>query len=145
MPTKANGLLYADYARAMKARARFGAKKVRVYPDNSVEFTFFGDDEMDAAEGPTRPSAAPRPPAGPLPNDGVDLSPQDMGIVAEIVRGLLQRGGPVTTAQMRAAARRQGYVTGLVGEALEGPLKDEVEMTEPKVYVLKAPKAKHSW
>lgn len=49
MPTKANGLLYADYTRAMKARERFGAKKVRVYLDGSVEFSF-GDEGPDPIE-----------------------------------------------------------------------------------------------
>jgi hypothetical protein len=65
MPTKANGLLYADYARAMKARARFGAKKVRVYLDGSIEFSFVdeGDEAETAAPEPDRPAAIVDKPA----------------------------------------------------------------------------------
>jgi hypothetical protein len=39
MPTRANGLLYEDYARALKAAKRFGAKKVRVCLDGAIEFS----------------------------------------------------------------------------------------------------------
>jgi hypothetical protein len=47
MSTRTNGLLYADYARAMKAAKKFGAKTVRVEPDGAISFSF--DDEGLAA------------------------------------------------------------------------------------------------
>jgi hypothetical protein len=50
MTTKANGLLYADYARAMKAAKKCGAKTVRVDPDGAITFSF-DDNALDKLNG----------------------------------------------------------------------------------------------
>jgi hypothetical protein len=149
MPTKANGLLYADYARAMKARARFGAKRVRVYLDGSIEFAFDdgGDDKgLVAADEPVpEPGSAPASPRqGWHHAPGWYRAPGHLGGRAnDVIRDLLRSGGPVSTAQMRAELTRHGFSKHALGNVLPA-LKDEIEKTEPGLYVLKS-KPKLDW
>jgi hypothetical protein len=140
MPTKTNGLLYSDYARAMKAAKRFGAKNVRIKLDGSIEFSFDEDDEeLDAAVEP-----APEPGSAGAPRQGWRRPPGPLGGRAnDVIRDLLRSGGPVSTAQMRAELARHGYSKHALGNVLPA-LKDEIKKTEPGLYVLK-PKPKLKW
>jgi hypothetical protein len=134
MPTKANGLLYADYARAMKARERFGAKRVRVYRDGSVEYSF-GDERDDKAPDASDETGS-EPGLAPAPRQGYWRAPGSMGGRAgDVIRDLLQ-SGPASVPQMRAELLRCGYSQHSLGTVLDA-LKSEIERTERGVYALK--------
>ena len=141
MPTKTNGLLYADYARAIKAAKKFGAKNMRIKRDGSIEFSFGdGDEERDAPA-----ETAPEPGSDDAPRLRWRRPPGPLGGRAnDVIRDLLRSSGPVSTAQMRAELTRHGYSSKhTLGNVLPA-LKNEIERTEQGLYVLK-PKPKLDW
>jgi len=131
MVTKANGLLYADYARAFKAAKKFGAKNMRIKRDGSIEFSF-GDEELDET-GPE----PERPGSPPPPSQRVWRAASVPGEQAvDVIRDLLLRDGVASTGQMREALARCGYSKATLGTALD-KLKDEIEKREAGFYALK--------
>jgi hypothetical protein len=133
MPTKANGLLYADYARAIKAAKKFGAKNMRIKRDGSVEFSF--GDEGDELDEPSPEQAEEGPPPSPRQRSWRPASVPG-GQAVDVIRDLLRSEGVVSTAQMRNALERCGYSRSTLGTALD-KLKDEIVKKEPGLYAFK--------